>query len=566
MTKRILYSFALICVLAPLPTTVSAEVNAGAYLAGNSAAGENDFMAAATWFAQALSADTGNPALIENLIASRIGVGDPLGAVDVAQAARSAGIESQLGNMVLAADAAIRGDWSEIFDAHEAGHVVSPLVDGLTRGWAFVGLGRMDQALVAFDEMIETRGLRSFGLYHKALALASVGDFEAAQAILSLPPEEGLPRSRRSIIAYAQILSQLGQNDQAIALLNAAFGGNADPYLDTLSERLSGSEAIPFNMVPSAREGLAEVYNSVALVLQADTPEAYALLYARIAQTLSPRDAEVAILSATLLESLGNYDLANAAYTLVPQDDPAFHQAELGRAEVLRKDGQVDRAIEVLQQLVRAFPEYPMGFANLGDTLRRAERLPEAGEAYSKALALMPQTDPRLWFVHYMRGITNHLTDQWPAAEADFRAALARNPNQPQVLNYLGYSLVERGEKLDEALEMIERAVREEPQNGAIVDSLGWALFVLGRVEESVEPMERAAELEPVDPVVNDHLGDVYWSVGRILEARFQWNRALSFDPPPEEAVRIRRKLEIGLDAVLMEEADPSTLNMSQDL
>ena len=137
---------------------------------------------------------------------------------------------------------------------------------------------------------------------------------------------------------------------------------------------------------------------------------------------------------------------------------------------------------------------------------------------------------------------------------ADFRAALDLNPDQPQVLNYLGYSLVERGEKLEEALGMIETAVAAQPENGAIVDSLGWVLFQLGRYDEAVEPMERAASLEAVDPIINDHLGDVYWVVGRQTEAVFQWNRALSFDPDEALATRIRAKLERGLDAVLAEE------------
>jgi Flp pilus assembly protein TadD len=126
-------------------------------------------------------------------------------------------------------------------------------------------------------------------------------------------------------------------------------------------------------------------------------------------------------------------------------------------------------------------------------------------------------------------------------------------------LNYLGYSLVERGEKMDEALDMIERAVAAQPQNGAIVDSLGWVLFQMGQYEEAVGHLENAAALEAVDPVVNDHLGDAFWAVGRTTEAQFQWNRALSFSADTsDEAARIRRKLDIGLDAVLLEEgADP---------
>ena len=168
----------------------------------------------------------------------------------------------------------------------------------------------------------------------------------------------------------------------------------------------------------------------------------------------------------------------------------------------------------------------------------------------------------RQWFVFFARGIAHERMDQWPQAEADFRRALELSPDQPQVLNYLGYSLVEKQVKLDEALGMIKRAVDSRPNSGYIVDSLGWVLYRLGRYEEAVEHMERAAELMPVDPVVNDHLGDVYWAVGRELEAQFQWHRALSFvdpDDPDGEAdpERIRRKLEVGLDQVLEEEGAP---------
>jgi len=123
------------------------------------------------------------------------------------------------------------------------------------------------------------------------------------------------------------------------------------------------------------------------------------------------------------------------------------------------------------------------------------------------------------------------------------------------VLNYLGYSLVEQQVKLDEALAMIETAVAERPESGYITDSLGWVFYRLGRYEEAVAPMERAVSLLPVDPIVNDHLGDVYWKVDRKREAEFQWKRALSFDPGEEETARIQRKLDVGLDVVLEEEA-----------
>lgn len=556
MAKSILQALVLAAATALVPVTVAALPNAGAYLAARSAVGQNDFSAAADWFGRAAADDPSNTDLTEFLLAARLSSGDIDGAITAAQSILDNGLDSQLANMMMTLDAAQTGEWDRIFDMQEADHSVGPLVDGLTRAWAYQGQGDVSSAMMAFDEVIEAQGMRAFGLFHKALALATVGDFEGAEAILALPPTEGLARNRRTLMARAQVLSQLGQNETAIALLDDAFGPAPDDLtLRDLRSGLAADEAVPFSIVTGAKSGMGEVFFTLASVLAAETPENFVLLYARVAQALHPTDAEIAILTAELLDALEAYALASAAYAQVPQSDPAFFSAELGRAEVLRKDGSLDLAIEVLGQLVRSSPDLPIGHISLGDALRQADKYAEANAAYSQAIELMDPRDPRLWFVFYMRAIGFHLTDDWEQAEPDFRSALALNPDQPQVLNYLGYSLVERREKLDEALQMIETAVSAEPQNGAIVDSLGWAYFVLGRTDEAVEPMERAAELEPVDPVVLDHLGDVYWSVGRTLEARFQWQRALSFDPEPEEATRIRRKLEVGLSQVQAEEA-----------
>ncbi|MCB1328433.1 MAG: tetratricopeptide repeat protein, partial [Maritimibacter sp.] len=166
---------------------------------------------------------------------------------------------------------------------------------------------------------------------------------------------------------------------------------------------------------------------------------------------------------------------------------------------------------------------------------------------------------PSQWRVYFARGITYERRGDWAAAEADFRKALALSPEQPSVLNYLGYSLVERRENFDEALDMIKRAVGARPYDGYIRDSLGWVYYRLARYEDAVAEMERAVELLPLEPVLNDHLGDTFWAVGRLREARFQWRRALSFitddtDLDELNPDRIRRKLEVGLDVVLDEE------------
>jgi tetratricopeptide (TPR) repeat protein len=295
----------------------------------------------------------------------------------------------------------------------------------------------------------------------------------------------------------------------------------------------------------------------VASILQDDAPDDFTLLYARAATYLWPENTQAILTTAGLLEKLAQYDLANATYSLVSPDDPAFLAAELGRAEVLRSAERPDAAIEVLEALSRSYPDRPEVYAAKGDSLRQAQMFEEAKAAYGRALALYDDTSNVKWFIHYTRGISQHQLNEWPGAEIDFRAALALRPDQPQVLNYLGYSLVERGEKMDEALAMIETAAAALPDNGAIVDSLGWVYFQLGRYEEAVLYLEQAASLEPLDPVINDHLGDAFWAVGRATEAQFQWQRALSFDPQEDDAIRIRDKLARGLDLVLIDEGAP---------
>lgn len=564
MTKRAL--FTATCLIALLPFTAQSEPKAGAYLAARQAAMNNDFETGARFFSQSLIGDPLNPYLLENTLVSYLGLGDFERAIPIARMMNEAGIVSQTAHMTLSIDAAVREDWDAVLAGLAAGQEIGPLVDGLTQAWAQVGLGQMSTALEAFDTVIAGPGLGAYGLYNKALALAHVGDFEGAEAIFAASPETGMRYNRRSAIAHAQILSQLGRNADATALLDKVFGAQTDPTLAAMRAIFATDDVLPFDYVRSAQDGMSELYLMVAQAVQGEATNDYVLRYARAASYLNPANTDATLMTAELLDTIGQYDLAAAAFNAVPADNPAFQSAELGRAETLRKAGKSEAAIEVLEALARNYPDMPRVYATAGDTYREADQLEKAKDAYSRAIELYDDADPLKWFIYYVRGITNHTLDNWPAAEADFRAALALNPDQPQVLNYLGYSMVERNINMEEALQMIETAVAAEPQNGAIVDSLGWVLFQRGDYKAAVGHLEDAAALEPVDPVVNDHLGDAFWAVGRFIEARFQWNRAMSFNPAETDAARIRRKLEIGLDAVLAEDGEPPLSATSDDL
>lgn len=535
-------------------SALRAEPNTGAYLAARQAVLLGDYTAAADYFTQALIRDPSNPMLLENAVLAFLSLGALDRALPIARNMEAEGLQSQAASMVLAAAEARSGDFDALLLRLAEQRGTGPLVDGLTTAWAQMGKGDVSTALATFDRLATTDGLGPFASYHKALALAMVGDFEGAEALFAAEAGGPLQMTRRAAIARAQILSQLDRDPEAVEMLDQMFGPDLDPALAQMRAALAEDAMLPFTLITSPTEGIAEVFHTVASFLRREAGDDYTLLFARVAAYLRPDHTDAILQSASLLESMEKYELAVATYKLVPANDPSFHAAELGRAEALRKLDRLDSASEVLEQLTRSHGGLPIVHVSLGDLLRQMERFSEAVSAYDTALRLYPREEEGHWFIYYARAIALERQDEWERAEADFRKALALNPDQPQVLNYLGYSLVEKQIKLDEALDMIERAVAARPDSGYIVDSLGWVLYRLGRYEEAVVHMERAAELMPVDPIVNDHLGDVLWAVGRTREAQFQWTRALSFDPEEKDAIRIRRKLEVGLDVVLEEE------------
>ncbi|UUV07725.1 tetratricopeptide repeat protein [Ruegeria sp. YS9] len=535
------------------------ETGAGSYLAGRQAIYENDYSAAERYYAQALRFDPQNALLQESVVVARIALGEVAHALPIAQQIEEANLPSQAARMVISANLIADGKFDDLLARDPETQGVGPLVDGLMIAWAHLGQGEMTKAMEQFDSVATQDGLREFALYHKAMALASIGDFEGAEAILADNDETVARFSRRAALARTEILSQLDRNEDAIQFLDNVFVAGSDPTIEAYLKQLAAGETLPFTHVRSAQDGMAEIFFTVGAALNSEASPDYVLLYARLASFLRPDHVDAILLSADLLDNLQQYDLAVEAYRLVPADSNDHHAAELGRAEVLDRSGKTDAAVEVLQNLAAQDPDFPGVHVALADLQRRQENYAAAVASYDTAIALTDSAAGGNWFLHYARGISHERLKHWDQAEADFRRALELNPDQPQVLNYLGYSLVERKEKLDEALDMIERAVAARPDSGYIVDSLGWVLFRLGRYDEAVEHMERAVELMPVDPVVNDHLGDVYWAVGRAREAEFQWRRALSFIDPEDtdgeaDPDRIRRKIEVGLDAVLAEE------------
>ena len=529
---------------------------AGPYLAATQADLRNDYDTASDFYAQLLLRDPGNGVLLQSALVSNVASGRFDASRALAKQLLGVESENQIGALVELAEAMRAEDYDRANEilANED-YRLNPLFSGLMLGWAAVGRGDYEAATVAFDALNQNETLEAYGQLHKALALALAGDFTTAADILTGDENGPLHLDRMAVLAHITSLSQAEKNDEAVAVVDALLGdGFSDTQLSTMRDQLADNQTLPFVVVKDAGDGAAMVYQIIANALTRDDSDRYGLVYARLATMISPEFDEASILTADILDAQEQHEQAIEVLTGISTDSNWYISAEVGRAEALEAAGKVEQAGEVLSKLAREKPDNLSIMTALGDVLRRDEDYAPAAEAYTKALGLIADENASHWVLYYSRGIVLERLGRWEASEADFRHALKLQPDQPHVLNYLGYSMVELSQNLEEAQSMIEKAVAARPQDGYITDSLGWVLYRVGKFSEAVPYMERAVELVPVDPIINDHLGDVLWKVGRRLEAQFQWRRALSFDPEEKDADRIRRKLEVGLDKVLEDE------------
>ncbi|MTE01814.1 tetratricopeptide repeat protein [Paracoccus sp. YIM 132242] len=537
---------------------------AGPFLAARMATVENDFGAAARFFVQAVAHDPQDRFLQDSALVALVSAGEIDRAVQLANRIGSDGPPTELSRLIHRADLVHAGDWDGLLaDVGTPTDVESEadLLAGMLRGWGLLGAGKAEDALAEFDRLAKLEGVAPMVNYHLALARALVGDYESAEALLA---DETTGAHILGFAARAQILAQLERRDEAVAMIEAIPGIEAEPQLLALRDRLNSGQSVPFDVVKTPADGIAQVFLTFASALASSPdPEPLSLIHARLAAWLSPDTAEARLMAAQILQERQQFDLAEPEFDALRRMGQMRPTAELVRIDSLSRAGRTDEAGKAALSLTAAYPDLPQAWIALGDLLRQQEKFAQAVPAYDKALALLEDApaDAR-WFPLYARGIALERSRQFDRAEADFLAAIEIRPNQASLLNYLGYSWIDRNENLDRALGLIQKAVELSPEDGYILDSLAWAYYRLGRYQDAVAPMEAAILTMSQDPLVNDHLGDIYWKVGRHREAEIQWQRALSLDPTKTDDVdpdRIRAKLDRGLDAVLAEEAAKGT-------
>ena len=417
------------------------------------------------------------------------------------------------------------------------------LVVPLLLAWSLQGDGDTDAAL---DELEALGGQQAFDIIeglHAGLIADGAGMQDAAEEALQRTVDGGATPPLRVVEAYASFLSRQERWDEAQALMDRFLAGLPDSILiEPTLAAIARREALP-PIVDGPVAGAAEALSGVARALSRDGSSPTALFLVRMSLELRPDNASTQLLLAQILEDQERLDLALAAFDGVAPGSPYSWLARLSAARVLDEQGHIDEAVALLNKMLGERPERSDAANTLGDLLRVNERFGEAVDAYDRAVARVGDIGRRHWRLLYTRGIALERSKNWDRAEADFLKALDLEPDQPHVLNYLGYSWVEQGVHLDQAREMIEKAVGQRPRDGFIADSMGWVLYRLGEYARAVVHLENAVALEPADPVINDHLGDGYWLVGRRQEAAFQWRRALDAGPEPDLAAEIESKL-----------------------
>lgn len=535
------------------------ETKLGNYLAARHATNLRDRDAAAVFYDQVLSEDPTNQVILDRAFLLQVTAGNISRAATLAEKVIAQDPGDRTARLVLGVRDIEDGRFAGArghFDSAAAGPFTR-LVSGLLTAWSYVGEGNYSAAYESLALEDDGPGHTLFSSYHTALIAELAGDKEKAREAYEAAMSSSGGGSVRIVDAYGRFLERNGQVDDAVVIYSGylALSPSHPIISDALARAREGDT--PELLITSTRAGTAEALYGIGSALSRDQGVDVSILYLQLALFVDP-DLDVAqVLLAELLSNSGDLAAAAEEYDGVSSRSPLATTARIERALLLDRIGRTDDAIDALSALGAQgtdAADADVAIA-LADLHRSTEAFDKAEAGYTRALGLLRSQSSRLWTLYYARGVSRERQGKWDPAEADFLKALELEPDQPYVLNYLAYSWLEQGINFDRALDMIQRAVDQRPNDGFIVDSLGWAYFRLGRYEEAVEQLERAVELDPNDPTINDHLGDAFWKVGRRTEARFQWQHALDNDPEEDAAERIVRKLEKGLDAVEAAEA-----------
>lgn len=529
------------------------------FLIARFAAMTNDPQMAAEHYALAIDSAPEKSGIADRALFAALLSGDYREGVRLAERAHALGSEAALVRLTLAVDAQREGRDAEarqFLEQTRFGPFNRMIARGLS-AWRVVEAQGTDAAIRYLESgLTGDPRLDSATLYMMGLIEMSAGHDEAALAVFQSLWSSGA-RLAVGVEAHAQLLASRGAHEDALDMIDTferEVGHNA--AIARLGQAIRAGDRIKVRRL-SPDEGAALAVYVPAAALMSQTDDDVSAVYFVLALALD-RDLHVArSLWAQSLANAERWEEAIAVLARVPEES-AFYATSRGQiAWALQRSGRNQSALAVAAEALQHAPDRGLKI-QVAELYRTIGRQAEADALLSQTIEEDTVRGREDWRLFYARGASREAMGDWQGAEQDLLHALALQPDDASLLNYLGYSYVDRGENLDHAMTMIQRAAEQAPEAGHIIDSLGWAHYRLGNYDMATTLLERAVELEPGDPVVNDHLGDAYWQTGRKLEARFQWRRSLTLDPADGERDRIEAKLVAGplLPAIKQAESD----------
>src|SRR5258706_5670687 len=520
----------------------------GSYLAGHVARSSRDSDNAAFYYRRALAKDPGNQDILDEAFQLELAAGNFEAARGLAREMVKRQSDNTIANVFLGLDAYKRKDYAKAAESLKIGQ--KSVADGeptlrlakLAPAWVAVAQGHADKAITSLEVPSKAAWATHFETVHRAF-IADVAKNRAASDLAYRTVYEKKPPNTRIAEAFARHLAFWGDKEKAQSVLTES-GADATPLGKVLLADLKAGKT-PKLMVSTVDEGLAESFLGIGQVLATNNGVDAAQIYLRLALFLNPNSDIAKLELAELYGNIEQYDKSISVLDGVRNDSAFSLNAQIRKGLYLNALQKADDAVALLTKLLEKSPEEEQILQTLASMESARKKYDAAIPYYDRAIALIEAPDKKEWGLYYARGIAFERTKQWAKAEPDFKKALELDPEQGAVLNYLGYSWLDQNMNIPEAFDLIKKAVKLRPNDGYIIDSLGWGYYIQKDYEQAVKHLDKAVELRPEDPTLNDHLGDVYWRLGRKLEAKFQWNQALTLSPEPEDAVKIKKKLEV---------------------
>ncbi|MXQ12978.1 tetratricopeptide repeat protein [Microvirga makkahensis] len=554
MAAGLLGSPALAVNTDPNETLMPAQSLEGNFLSAYVAGSARDTQAAALFFREAIEADPRNQELLERGFVAFLGNGSMQEAYRAAERLSKRDSSNNLAQFALAVRSMKAKKYADARARLAKGTRgrQADLTATLLTAWAYAGSKDGKQALATVDKLKSEQAFNQFREYHAALIADVVGNAREAEKRFKAA-YEGEKNTLQVVDAYGRFLAKRGKKDEAIAVYKA-FDELAPrhPIVMTALTALEQDKPL-MPLVANAQDGAAELLYGLGVVGNTQGDELTAIIYLQLALDLKPEHPLALITLGDVYERLKQYEQANAIFDRVPKDSAVRTSADIAIGQNYEQMGRGEEAMAYLDKLMKERPDDVEVVMALGNVQRSRKKFAEAAETYSRAIELVGTPQRGHWILFFYRGTSYERAKQWDKAEADLKKALELVPDtlpagKAQVMNYLAYSWVDRNENIEEAFEMLTKAVELAPRDGMIIDSLGWAYYRMGRYEDAVRELEKAVELKAGDPTINDHLGDAYWKVGRKLEAKFQWDHAKASNPEPEDLVKILKKIDSGLE------------------